>query len=165
MTTSPQPPPTDETPSQGGEPRSASKTKKDNEHDRELANPPPHIDCQQIPAPHMYYKPQGDFHHMAVPGFLGAAGLTGLLGATLYLQDGRRVHVHKAHFRQDSLPGVPAGLSVYNVLQKQILSADGARGRRRGGAGGGVAVENLPSICEALGCIPSTTNQYKPKYV
>lgn len=33
-TTSPQPPPTAEIPSQGGEPRSASKTKRDNERDR-----------------------------------------------------------------------------------------------------------------------------------
>lgn len=34
--------------------------------------------------------------------------------------------MHKAHFRQDSLPGILVGLSVYNVLQKQILSARGA---------------------------------------
>lgn len=74
---------------------------------------------------------------------------TGCPGATLYLQDGRRVHMHEAHFRQDGLPGIPAGLSVHNVLQKEILSAQGPM------------VEYLPSICEA---IPSTTNQDKPKY-
>lgn len=48
VTTSPPPPPTAETPSQGGEPRSASKTKKDNEHDRELADP---VDVSADPCP------------------------------------------------------------------------------------------------------------------
>lgn len=56
----------------------------------------------------------------------------------------------EAHFRQDSLPGIPAGLSVHNVLQKEILSA------------WGLAVEHLPLH---LTSIPSTTHQDKTKYV